>query len=238
MKNIFSAIRIGYCLLRARINAAVNEDKIIHMLSLQNPTCRILSPKLTDVILGEHVNILEDVELHGVNIHGYSYVSNGSVLRNATIGKFCSISSGVQIGLYRHPSRGMVSTYPAFYSDENPGCQIHFRDAKVFDDSVPKTEIANDVWVGANAIIPGGIRIGTGAIVAAGAVVVKDVPPYAVVAGNPAEVKRYRFADEQVAQLLESRWWDWPIDKIRERADEFLDIDQFLKRNGNSGSND
>lgn len=104
-----------------------------------------------------------------------------------------------------------------------------FREDKIFDDSTPKTILANDIWIGANAIIPGGIRIGTGAIVAAGAVVVKDVPPYAIVGGNPAKIIRYRFSEEQIKALLESEWWDWPIEKIRQHIDGFSDIEKFQR---------
>lgn len=232
MKNIFSGLYRALCILRADINRSAHDDRIIRALSAQNPTCRILSSALTNVVLGEHINIFEGVVLDKVNIKGFSYISHDSIVRNVDMGKFCSISSGVQIGLFRHPSRTFVSTYPAFYSNENEGCPMSFREDKVFDDNVPKTDVANDVWIGSNVIIPGGIKIGTGAIIAAGAVVVTDVPPYAVVAGNPASIKRYRFTDDQISQLLESRWWDWPITTIRQRAGDFVDIERFLERNG------
>ena len=105
-----------------------------------------------------------------------SYISNNSIIRNVEIEMFCSISSGVQIGLIPHPSRVFVSTHPAFYSNDNSSSQITFCDNKIFDGAVPMTCIANDVWIGTNVIIPGGIHIGAGAIVAADAVVVKDAP--------------------------------------------------------------
>ena len=92
---------------------------------------------------------------------------------------------------------------------------------------MPKTGIGNDVWIGSNVIIPGGIQIGTGAIVATGSVVVKDVPPYAIVGGNPAKIIRYRFSKEQIDVLLGSEWWNWPIEKIRQQVDEFSDIEKF-----------
>ena len=107
------------------------------------------------------------------------------------------------------------------------GCPRSFREEKIFDDSALKTSIGNDVWVGSNVIIPGGVRIGTGAIVAAGSVVVKDVPPYAVVGGNPAKVIRLRFSEEQIETLLASEWWNWPIEKISQSAVEFSDIERF-----------
>lgn len=160
-------------------------------------------------------------------MENFSYVGRDSSLFNVDVGKFCSIGPHVQIGLARHPSRAFVSTYPAFYSNDNEGCPLSFCENKIFDDSVPKTSIGNDVWIGSNVIIPGGIRIGTGTVVAAGSVVVKDVPPYAVVGGNPASVIRFRFSDDQIEILLTSEWWNWPIDKISRNADEFSDIEKF-----------
>jgi acetyltransferase-like isoleucine patch superfamily enzyme len=133
----------------------------------------------------------------------------------------------VQIGLGPHPSRVFVSTYPAFYTKNNTGCPLSFRENKIFDDSTPKTVLTNDIWIGANAIIPGGIHIGTGAIVAAGAVVVKDVPPYAIVGGNPAKIIRYRFTEDQIKALLDSEWWNWPIKKIRQHVGDFSDVEKF-----------
>jgi virginiamycin A acetyltransferase len=79
--------------------------------------------------------------------------------------------------------------------------------------------VGNDVWIGQEATIMPGVRIGDGAIVAAKSVVVTDVPPYAIVGGNPARVIRLRFTDDVVADLLAIRWWDWDADKITRNLD-------------------
>ena len=186
-----------------------------------------MSRHIDDVHLGENVAIYSRTILTQVCMGNYSYVGCDACLRNVDMGNFCSIGSHVRIGLARHPSSIFVSTYPAFYSHDNDGCPLSFREDKIFVDTEPKTTIGSDVWVGSNVIIPGGIRIGTGAIVAAGSVVVQDVPSYAIVGGNPAKVIRYRFSDEQIKLLLESEWWNWSIDKIKRNADEFSDIDKF-----------
>jgi len=81
--------------------------------------------------------------------------------------------------------------------------------------------IGNDVWVGARAIILSGVTVGDGAVIGAGAVVTRSVPPYAIVAGNPARLLRYRFDETTIAALLEVRWWDWPDSKIAEREEVF-----------------
>jgi acetyltransferase-like isoleucine patch superfamily enzyme len=213
--------------LSARVAASKRANEALQKFAKANPTCRIGSSNLNSVVLGEFVTILGDASLDKVTIFDFSYISNGSTLSNVEIGKFCSIGPNIQIGLGPHPSRIFVSTYPAFYSANNEGCRLKFRNNKIFDDLIPKTCIGNDVWIGANAIIPGGIQIGTGAIVAAGAVVVKDVPPYAIVGGSPAKIIRYRFTEEQIKSLLESAWWDWPVEKIRQRVDDFSDIEKF-----------
>ena len=199
----------------------------LEQLRKDNPSCHIDTSQLTNSVLGEHVALHAGSMLRNVTIADYSYVSFHSEIDRASIGKFCSIGPHVTIGLARHPVSRFVSTYPAFFSNDNIGCLSAFRKDKIFDDSVPVTTIANDVWIGSHAMIPGGITIHSGAVIAAGAVVVKDVPPYAIVGGNPARVIRFRFTEQQIAVLLGSAWWDWPIDKIVENTDRFADVDSF-----------
>jgi virginiamycin A acetyltransferase len=90
--------------------------------------------------------------------------------------------------------------------------------------------IENDVWIGAKSTIMSGVKISNGAVVAAGSVVTKDVPPYAIVGGNPAKIIRYRFNDHQIEQLLQISWWDWDEEKIRnEGLNMWSDnLDDFL----------
>lgn len=223
MTNIFNAIRR----LLSRRSLARQRHAMLEELRTTNPSCRILSTSLSNVTMGENVAILHEVLLEQVTLGNFSYVSSNSRLFNVAIGNFCSIGRQVQIGLWQHPSKIFVSTYPAFYSNSNVGCPLSFRESKIFDDSVPKTFVGNDVWIGSNAVIPGGIQIGTGAIVAAGSMVVKDVPPYAVVGGNPAKVIRFRFPEDQIEILLTSEWWNWPIERILQNVDNFSDIEKF-----------
>jgi virginiamycin A acetyltransferase len=129
------------------------------------------------------------------------------------IGKFCAIAQGAQFIMNgaNHAMAGF-STYPF-----QP---IGFGEGGVFtmDGLKPKgdTVVGNDVWIGRDAVIMPGVRIGDGAIVGAAAVVTKDVPAYAVAAGNPARVVKRRFDDQTIARLLAIRWWDWPADVIAE----------------------
>lgn len=112
--------------------------------------------------------------------------------------------------------------------------RIHFAMEGNYDDyPVPTgdTIVGSDVWTMENCLILAGVKIGDGAFVAAGAVVTKDVPPYAIVGGNPAKLIRYRFSEEQIAALLEIRWWDWPEDQVRAAVPylESEDIDAFIE---------
>lgn len=224
MINIFKLVGRLIC----RINDSIKHSAALNDLRASNPSCVIMSLGLHDVNIGENVAILNDVHLNQVCIGDFSYISNGSILNNVQVGNFCSIGPQIQIGFGPHPSKVFVSTYPAFYTDNNTGCPQSFRKNKIFDDSFPRTIIGNDVWIGSNVIIPGGIQIGSGAIIAAGSVVVKEVPPYAVVGGNPAKIIRYRFSEEQIEVLLEAEWWNWPIEKIIKNVTIFSDIDKFL----------
>ena len=145
----------------------------------------------------------------------YSYTCYDDVIVNCEIGQFCSISDDVIIGGAEHPI-DWVSTSPVFQNVKRSGPKIRF--AKHDFEGVPITIIGNDVWIGVRVIVKAGVKIGDGAIVAAGAVVSKDVPPYAVVGGVPAKVIKYRFEENVIKQLLESKWWEFSDEVIRKYA--------------------
>lgn len=131
---------------------------------------------------------------------------------NLKIGKFCSIAfDNVKIFLGGNHRVDWATTYPfnkiAEFSEAS--------NITGHPSSKGDVVIGNDVWIGMNATILSGVTIGDGAVVAAHAVVTKDVPPYAIVAGNPARVVKMRFSDDVIEKLLELKWWDWPIEKIR-----------------------
>lgn len=161
-----------------------------------------------------------------------SYIGAGSNIRGR-IGRYCSIGSHVQVINGNHPTSKFVSTHPAFFSVSRQA-GFTYVDRNLFDeltfaDKEKKYEIwvGNDVWIGSNSLILGGIKIGNGAVIAAGAVVIHDVPPYAVVAGIPAEIKHFRFTDDQIAFLQEFRWWDKPEEWIRQNALLFDNIEKW-----------
>ena len=167
---------------------------------------------------------------------GFStYIHEGSFLAKSSIGKFCSISSGVKVVPYQHPISSNISSSPCFYSAYN---KMLFGSAKAPFDEFLKTpsgfycEIGNDVWIGTDVMIKGGVSIGDGAIIGMGSVVTKDVPAYAVVAGCPAKILRFRFSEEEREQLLKIRWWDWDLQKIDMAREEFSSPTAFLDKYG------
>jgi|CXWL01.1.fsa_nt_gi acetyltransferase-like isoleucine patch superfamily enzyme len=147
--------------------------------------------------------------------------NEGPVLR---IGNFCSIAARVQILLGGEHRVDWVTTYPfSVFWPSASGVEGHPR---IRGDVV----IGNDVWLGTEATIMSGVTIGDGAVVGAKAVVTRDVPPYAVVAGNPARLVRFRFSDDEIERLLALRWWDWGDERIGEFLPLLLstDVVRFL----------
>ena len=153
-----------------------------------------------------HTRILDYVRIVMSKIGGYSYVASNTEIRQAQIGRFCSIGPGCRIGLGAHPTRGFVSTSPVFYSI-NKQCGTTFVNSTNFQET-SSVIIGNDVWLGANVVVSCGVQIGNGAIVGAGAVVVSNVPDYAVFGGVPARLIRYRFERSEIEVLNQFAWWN------------------------------
>ena len=127
------------------------------------------------------------------------------------IGKYCSIGSGAVFMMAGNQGHRMdwVSTFP-FYFQANI-----FKASKNAYLKTGDTIIGDDVWIGSEAMIMAGVNIGSGAIVAARAVVTKDVPPYAIVGGNPSQIIKYRFDEKTISQLLKIKWWNWSEEEVK-----------------------
>ncbi|MEP1471026.1 MAG: hypothetical protein ABJK20_00200 [Halieaceae bacterium] len=154
------------------------------------------------------------LQYHGVEIgaHSYGCFDATRFPQGIRVGRYVSVGPGVEIYRRNHPLE-RLSMHPYFY---NPSCGA----ASSADVGTAGLEVGADAWLGARAIIlPGCERIGRGAVVAAGAVVTKDVPNYAVVAGNPARVLRYRFGPNEIAAAEGSRWWQHAPDAVMLECD-------------------
>lgn len=141
------------------------------------------------------------------------------------IGKFCAIAAETKFIMTGDHKLDAISTYP-FPIFQNGWQHVYdVKDLPVKGDII----IGNDVWLGYDSLIKNGVTIGDGAIVAARAVVVKNVPPYAIVAGNPAKVVKMRFDDNIIKRLLRIAWWNWDIDKINKHLNLIcsLDVDKL-----------
>ena len=131
------------------------------------------------------------------------------------IGKFCSIACGTKFlfNCANHTLKSLSTyTFPLFYEE----WELEKSNITTAWDNKGDIVIGNDVWIGYEAVIMAGVHIGDGAIIAARAVVTKDVPPYTIVGGTPAKEIRKRFDAEVIEQLLIQKWWDWSTDKIHQ----------------------
>ena len=166
-----------------------------------------------------------------------SYVQHDSVLCLTQIGRYCSIADNVITGFGSHPTHTFVSTYPSFYRNtlNSLGHSFHYSEKPLFDgvyryadeDQKMLVVIGNDCWVGSHVLIMDGIRIGDGAIVAAGSVVTKDVEPYTIVGGAPAKPIKKRFEQEHIDFLLRFKWWNKDDEWIQSNYGAFINIDSF-----------
>lgn len=178
---------------------------------------------------------------NGVEVGKYTYGCENICKISANIvriGAFCSINETARV-VPNHPV-SYITTHPFLYRHSGNSIgrervaglvdQDEVMNYSEISDNNGGVIIGNDVWIGANVIILPSLTIGNGAIIAAGAVVTKNVPDYAVVAGVPARVIKYRFTPQQIEVLNSIQWWNWPDEKIKENYKYFLKNDEFLKR--------
>ncbi len=163
---------------------------------------------------------------------GTYYAEDLNVLKydpseSVTIGKYCSIATGVTLFCGGGHRTSLVSTWPFDGLIRKSGNHA----SRSYKRSKP-TVIGNDVWIAHGATIMPGLTIGDGAVIGPCAVVFDDVPAYAVVRGNPAEVARYRFRSRVIIEAMRQiAWWDWPAETIRERVEDFyLPVEQFVEK--------
>ncbi len=181
--------------------------------------------------LGDHVALQPRVSLTDTRAGSFNYVAIEARLNDVSVGSFCSIGPRVTIGTGEHPAH-FLSTSPVFYSPRKQ-TGVTFLPAgsgAPFAERL-RVHIGHDVWIGAHVFVRDGVRIGNGAIVAAGAVVTRDVAPYQIVGGVPARPLRLRFPADIIARLEALAWWRWPADRLR-AAQPFIarsDPEAFLQ---------
>ena len=180
-----------------------------------------------DSIFENDVRINPSCNIVSCNIGRYTYVGAYSQIVRAKIGRYCSISDHVFIGGANHPLN-WASTSPVFENVRHSGPKKRF--ARIVVPQTPFTDIGNDVWIGHNVTIMAGIKICDGAVVGSGAVVTKDVPPYAIVGGVPAIILRYRFSEDTIQTLIDSEWWNLSDQDMSLIASSINNPKEFVKK--------
>ena len=167
--------------------------------------------KIHDFVQINRRNIIEDVILGNG-----SYTGANTVFKHVTTGKYCSISWNVSATGNEHDYK-KIASHPL----------ASMKSFGFVEENTPlvykQITLGNDVWIGANVCILPGVKIGDGAIIGAGGVVTKNIPDYAIAVGDPARVIKYRFDNQIIALLLETRWWDLPMEVIQKHIALFKD---------------
>lgn len=199
------------------------KNLIFHLINKIIKKIRMYSLRYTHI--GKYVKINSGTQIVNSYINDYSYCGYDCNFLDVEIGKFCCISDNVIIGGASHPMH-FVSMSSVFLSHKDSS-RIKLGDLDYLP--INRTFIGHDVWIGNRVTIKSGINIGIGVVIGAGSVVTKDIPPYAIVAGNPATIIRYRFDDIIIAQLLESKWWDMSEQRLKKLSIHFDNPVNFLK---------
>lgn len=203
------------CLLPVRQRYGEAKKATMYRLRYRSRRVSIAhSVSLDNVEFDSFVNVAHHAQIANSTIGKRTSIGRYTKIRNAEIGNYCSISWDVTIGATSHPM-SHASTHSFWYRKKFGLCD---QDLK-FDSSV--THIGHDVWIGCNVVIMPGVHIGNGAVIGAGSVVTKDVPSYAIYAGNPAKQLRYRFEENERKQLESLAWWYWDDDKMKENLSMF-----------------
>jgi acetyltransferase-like isoleucine patch superfamily enzyme len=196
----------------------------IHETMKVNPGVRILASTIRGPLyLNRNSQIGPDADIgawFGMNADGY--------VARATVGRYCTIGARTSINPFNHPS-SWLSVHEFQYHPQSFDWVPEWNEIERLPrtpDMYERVTIGSDVWTGHNVNIMPGVNIGDGAIVAAGAVVTRDVPPFAVVAGVPATVMRLRFAEATVERLLQVRWWDLELKELSGLP--FRDVERCL----------
>lgn len=177
------------------------------LYNLFNPAVSLFAIIDNMSVISRKARVYERTQVTHSSIGDYSYVGRGARVIHADVGKYCSIAGDVKLGMGNH-TIDKLSTSPIFTECHN--ATRHQWTKHQIDNPYKRVKVGNDVWIGTEAKIMGGVTIGDGAVVGAGAIVTKDVPPYAIVVGVPARIIRYRFSEEIIMKLEEWKWWNLP----------------------------
>lgn len=186
---------------KSRFSSIVNSS--IHKTSKVESGCNIVSVKMDK----------------------YSFCGYDCEIIDTEIGSFCSIANNVVIGGAMHPI-SWASTSPVFYKGRD---SVKKKFEEFSRDNGKRTYIGHDVWIGGGVYIKQGVKVGNGAVIGMGSIVTKNVPDYAIVAGNPAKLIRMRFDDETIEKLEESQWWSLTDDQLQQHSHLIREPKEFAE---------
>jgi phosphonate metabolism protein (transferase hexapeptide repeat family) len=189
------------------------------------------SASLKHTKLGAYCEVGARTMLLDVVMGDYSYVVNDAQITYTTIGKFCSIAAMTRINPGNHPMHRATQAHFTYRASAYFPGEADEAELFAWRKSFP-VHIGHDVWIGHGAIVLPGRNIGLGAVVAAGAIVTKDVPAYTIVGGNPARPIKRRFSEAIADRLARLAWWDWDHEALRQALPDFrkLGIEDFLDK--------
>lgn len=186
-----------------------------------------------DSTFGAFVEIGQGSRVVNSTFRDYAYCDRFSDIANTTVGRFSNIAAMTRIGPTDHPmqraSQHHFQYRSSYYWPDTPDDAAFFAAR-----AARRTTLGPDCWIGHGAVIRPEVTVGAGAVVAAGAVVTKDVPPFTIVAGVPATPLRTRFPQAVIDRLIRLAWWDWDHDRLRAALEDFrsLSAEAFLDRHG------
>ena len=200
----------------AKKRSRVGLNSIVENSIIMNNVNIGYGSRITESILHDFVKIGRCSYVLRSELRRHSYTGHNCYIESSKIGAFTSISWNVTINPGEHDYNRLTtheflfSTYHKLVEEQNK-----------YYNPVKKVNIGNDVWIGCNSVILGGVKIGDGAVIGAGAIVTKNVPDYAIVTGVPAKVLKYRFSRKTILKLKKLEWWNWPINVIKNNIDIF-----------------
>lgn len=186
--------------------------------NLFNPAVSLFAKIDNYSVISRKARVFGNVQVTNSSMGDYSYVGRRSRIIYADVGKFCSIAGDVRLGMGTH-TLDKLSTSPIFTERKN-STGHHWAEVQT-DNPYKRVTVGNDVWIGTRALIMGGVTIGDGAVIGAGAIVTKDVPPYAIVVGVPARIIRYRFSNVTIEKLETLKWWDLSENVLKKNIELF-----------------
>ncbi len=200
-----------------------------------SPDTPFLHPdtEITNATFGAYVEIGRGSRILNSTFQDYAYCDRYADIANTTVGRFCNIAAITRIGPTDHPYENAAQHHflyrSSYYWDDAADDPATFAAR-----AARRTTLGADTWIGHGAIIKPEVTIGAGAIVASGAVVTKDVPPFHMVAGIPAQPLRPRFAPAVIDRLMALAWWDWDHGRLRQALPDFraLKAEAFLEKYG------